>query len=65
MNTDRLKLFRTEDEVRSYAKVSGFDEGGTNKLVAQWKSATSESKDLIKGSKRYGFIDTNAIETKN
>jgi len=64
MNTDRLKLFKTEDEIRSYAKVNGHDEGGTNKLVAQWKSATSD-RELVKGSKRFGFMKTDVIETKD
>lgn len=65
MNTDRMKLFKTEEEVRSYAKVNGYDEGGINRLVAMWKSATSENKDLIKGSKKFGFMSTDAIETKD
>ena len=64
MNTDKLKLFRNEEEVRSYAKVNGQDEAGINRMVAQWKSATTE-KELVKGSKRFGFMNTNAIETKN
>lgn len=64
MNTDKLKLFRSEEEVRSYAKVNGQDEAGINRMVAQWKSATTE-KELVKGSKRFGFMNRNAIETKN
>ena len=64
MNTDKLKLFRNEEEVRSYARVNGQDEAGVNRMVAQWKSATAE-KELVKGSKRFGFMKTDVIETKD
>lgn len=40
---DRLKLFKTEEEIRQYAKVNGYDEGGTNLLVESWKKANTKT----------------------
>lgn len=65
MNEDKLKLFQTEEEVRSYAKVNGMDEGGITKTIAQWKSVVSKEPVIVKGSKKFGFMNRNAVETKD
>jgi hypothetical protein len=66
MDTDRLKLFKTEEELRSYARVSGHDQGGADKLVAQWKVLQSgDPKEVKKGFKKFGIIDRNAYSSKD
>jgi hypothetical protein len=66
MNIDRLKIFKTEDEVRSFAKVNGYDQGGANKLVAQWKSSTQTPvKEIKKGVKKFGIMGSNDYSSKN
>jgi hypothetical protein len=66
MNTERLKLFRTEEEVRSFAKVNGYDQGGADKMVAQWKSATQNPvKEIKKGTKKFGVLGSNDYSSKN
>ena len=66
MDTDRLKLFRTEEEVRSYARVSGYDQGGADKLVAQWKSSTQDPvKEVKKGKKKFGILSSDDYSSKD
>ena len=66
MHTDRLKLFKTEEEVRSYAKVSGYDKGDADKLVAQWKSSTQDPvKEVKKGKKKFGILSSDDYSSKN
>ena len=66
MNTDKLRLFRTEEEIRSYAKVNGYDEGGTTKLIAQWKSKTQDPhKQINIGAKKFGILSSDDYSSKN
>lgn len=63
MNTDKLKLFRSEDEIKSYASVNGYDEAGVNRLIAKWKSVKADRETP---NKKFGyFSNTDVIETKN
>ena len=50
MNTDKLKLLKSEEEVKEYARVNGYDLDDTNNLVEQWKTSTGK-KPLKKGTK--------------
>ena len=49
MNTDKLKLLKSEEEVKEYARVNGYDLNDTNNLVEQWMS--TGKKPLKKGTK--------------
>jgi len=64
MNIDKLKVFKTEDELRSFAKVNGYDEGATTTLVAKWKSIGDEPIVRINAKKVTVMVE-NDIETKN
>jgi hypothetical protein len=41
-----IPLFKSEAEVINYAKVNGYDVGGTAKLIATWKTKQAELKNL-------------------
>ena len=49
MNTDKLKLLKSEEEVKEYARVNGYDLNDTNNLVEQWMSIGN--KPVKKGTK--------------
>ena len=49
MNTDKLKLLKSEEEVKEYARVNGYDLNDTNNLVEQWKNM--DKKPIKKGTK--------------
>lgn len=42
MLNDYIKGLNTESEVRNYASVNGFDEGGLKKLLAAWNQYKAE-----------------------
>ena len=47
MNTDKLKLFKSEEEVLHFARVNGYDQEDANNLISSWK-ALGEPKKAIK-----------------
>ena len=61
MDNSKLKLFTAEGDLRNYAKVNGYDEGGTEKLINRWKSLSKEKPLIL--SKKVTVIDT--METKS
>jgi hypothetical protein len=42
-----IPLFKSEAEVINYAKVNGYDVGGTAKLVNTWKAKQAELKNTV------------------
>jgi hypothetical protein len=42
-----IPLFKSEAEVVSYAKVNGYDVGGTAKLVDTWKAKQAELENTV------------------
>jgi|TARA_B110000977_G_C10780908_1_gene378545 hypothetical protein len=42
-----IPLFKSEAEVISYAKVNGYDVGGTSKLLANWKAKQAELENPV------------------
>jgi len=64
MIDDNLRLFTSEDELKSFCKVYGYDEGLTDATIARWKSLiaeplTSTSKTIITA------MEPDAIESKD
>lgn len=57
---DRLKLFKTEEEIRQYAKINGYDEGGTDLLVKAWTALrnkqTIDELPEVKSNNKIGII---------
>lgn len=45
MTNDMLKLFETEEDIKAYAKVNGYDAGGIAKLIDRWHSLEDELDD--------------------
>jgi hypothetical protein len=39
-------LFKSEAEVINYAKVNGYDVGGTSKLLATWKATQAREAEV-------------------
>jgi|TARA_B100000282_G_C31272974_1_gene283042 ABC-type uncharacterized transport system ATPase subunit len=48
MNTDKLKLFKTIDEVKHYARVNGYDEKDAQKMIKEWNSLGEAPKTVSK-----------------
>lgn len=46
-----ILLFNSEAEVINYAKVNGYDVGGTAKLVDTWKTQQAKLKSTVITSK--------------
>ena len=67
MDNDKLKLFHTEEDVKSYAKANGYDSKGIDTLVSQWQEIKSsmKNKKVEKGSKKFGIFNNNDIEIKD
>ncbi len=67
MNTDKLKLFKNEDEIKSFAKVNSYGEKGTQDLISQWKiiKSTPLTKEPKKGSKKFGVFSTDDYSSKD
>ena len=42
-----IPLFNSEEEVIKYAKVNGYDVGGTAKLIDTWKTKQAGQAELI------------------
>tara|TARA_A100001391_G_scaffold160812_1_gene119526 strand:- start:148 stop:342 length:195 start_codon:yes stop_codon:yes gene_type:complete len=42
INTDKLKLFENEGDLRAYLKVNGISGAAIDEHIAAWKSAGSE-----------------------
>ena len=38
MNIDKLKLFKSEEEVKHYARVNGYDVAEADAMLAQWEA---------------------------
>ena len=65
MTDDNLKLFTSEDEIKSFCKVYGYDEGLTNITIARWKSLTAEPLAVFKDTSKTTAMEPNAIESKD
>ena len=67
MNTDKLKLFKSEDEIKSFGQVNGYDEGGINKLINEWKNIkeSESTKKVTKGSKKFGVFSSDDYSSKD
>lgn len=46
MTNDKLKLFKSEEELVSYAKINGYDTGSTDELLKRWKDLENTIKDV-------------------
>ena len=46
MTNDMLKLFETEEDLRAYAKVNGYDSGGIAKLIERWNGLENEPEEI-------------------
>jgi len=51
MTNDMLKLFETEEDLRAYARVNGYDSGGINKLIDRWASLDDEPEQVENSTK--------------
>ena len=57
MNTDKLKLFKSEEEVKHYARVNGYDENDAKKMLDDWNNlGTENSKKSKKNHKKVHFF---------
>jgi hypothetical protein len=67
MTDDNLKLFTSEDEIKSFCKVYGYDEGLTNVTIARWKSLTAEPLAVFKDTSKTitTTMEPDAIESKD
>lgn len=63
MDNNKLKLFKNEGEVLSYAKINGYDEGNAKSLVQKW-SELQKSKSVTKNSKKITMMEEDKIEIK-
>jgi hypothetical protein len=64
MTDDNLRLFTSEDELKSFCKVYGYDEGLTDATIVRWKSLTAEP--LTSTSKTITTaMEPDAIESKD
>ena len=67
MTDDKLRLFISEDEIKSFCKVYGYDEGLTNITIARWKSLTAEPLAVFKDTSKtiITAMEPNVIESKD
>ena len=63
MDNNKLKLFKNEGEVLSYAKINGYDDGNAKSLVQKW-SELQKSKGVTKNSKKVTILEEDEIEVK-
>ena len=63
MNTDKLKLFKSEEEVAHFARVNGYDPEDTDKLIANWKALGQPKKTITK--KVYDAYSTITINNQS
>ena len=66
MNTDKLKLFKSEDEVKHYARVNGYDENDAKKMLDDWNNLGTENSKKSKKKKVSMFTpeSDNKVEKK-
>lgn len=67
MIDDNLRLFISEDELKSFCKVYGYDEGLTDATIARWKSLTAEPLAVFKDTSKTitTAMEPDAIESKD
>lgn len=67
MTDDNLRLFTSEDEIKNFCKVYGYDEGLTDATLARWKSLTAEPLAVFKDTSKTIITATepDAIESKD
>ena len=58
MNTDKLKLFKSEEEVKHYARVNGYDENDAKKMLDDWNNLGTENSKKSK-KKKYQCLHLN------
>lgn len=59
MNNDMLKLFETEEDIRAYAKVNGYDSGGISKLIDRWHNLEEEAEEVENSVKNTMILTEN------
>ena len=66
MNTDKLKLFKSEEEVKHYARVNGYDENDAKKMLDDWNNLGAEDNKKSKKKKVSMFTpeSDNTVEKK-
>ena len=66
MNTDKLKLFKREEEVKHYARVNGYDEKDAKKMLNDWNNLSTEDSKKSKKKKVSMFTpeSDNTVEKK-
>ena len=62
INTDKLKLFENEGDLRAYLKVNGISGAAAEEHIMMWKSSSSE-KSIEKVTMVATETDT-TVETK-
>jgi len=66
MDIERLKLFKNEEDVKSFAKVNGYGDKGIEKLINEWKAAlVTPAKEIKKGKKKFGILSSNDYSSKD
>jgi hypothetical protein len=67
MKDDKLRLFTSETEIKSFCAVNGYDEGLTNATIARWKSLAAEPVAVFKATskKLTRAMEPDAIESKD
>ena len=64
MNTDKLKLLKSEEEVKEYARVNGYDLNDTNNLVEQWKNMDKKPVKIAKKTTMMTPEEDSLVEKK-
>jgi hypothetical protein len=66
MDIERLKLFKSEEDIKSFAKVNGYGDKGIEKLINEWKAAhVAPTKEVKKGKKKFGILSSNDYSSKD
>tara|TARA_B100001093_G_scaffold29827_1_gene25908 strand:+ start:1923 stop:2117 length:195 start_codon:yes stop_codon:yes gene_type:complete len=64
MNTDKLKLFKSEEEVAHFARVNGYDPEDADKLIADWKALGQPKKTITKKVSMLAPEEDSLVEKK-
>ena len=66
MNTDKLKLFKSEEEVKHYARLNCYYENDAKKMLDDWNNLGTENSKKSKKKKVSMFTpeSDNTVEKK-
>lgn len=59
MTNDKLKLFNSEDDIKSYARVNGYDAGGIDDLIKRWKELDNDIEEINNAVKNTIILSSN------